>query len=112
MMNTDYLAKFETFLREDQVLTSEEDLNVYGYDGTAMLHQMPSCVVRRVTSISFRPSCESPPSRLRPTSKMVLIRLRCKLNLREAVVYGIVLCAMVCCPSKWFFSSTEFTCHG
>ena len=32
------------FLREDQLLTSPEDLSVYAFDGTAMLHQRPACV--------------------------------------------------------------------
>jgi glycolate oxidase len=32
-------------LREDQILTSDEDLSVYAFDGTAMLHQRPACVV-------------------------------------------------------------------
>ena len=31
-------------LREDQILTSPEDLSVYAFDGTAMLHQRPACV--------------------------------------------------------------------
>ena len=33
-----------SFLREDQLLTSSEDLSVYAFDGTAMLHQRPACV--------------------------------------------------------------------
>lgn len=33
-----------SFLREDQLLTSPEDLSVYAFDGTAMLHQRPACV--------------------------------------------------------------------
>ena len=31
-------------LREDQILNSPEDLSVYAFDGTAMLHQRPACV--------------------------------------------------------------------
>ena len=33
------------FLKEEQVLTRDEDLNVFAYDGTAMLHQRPAAVV-------------------------------------------------------------------
>ena len=31
-------------LRDDQILTLPEDLSVYAFDGTAMLHQRPACV--------------------------------------------------------------------
>ena len=44
-MDEQYLSEFRAFLNEDQVLTSPEDLNVYAFDGTAMLHEMPSCVI-------------------------------------------------------------------
>ena len=33
------------FLKEEQVLTRDEDLNLFAYDGTAMLHQRPAAVV-------------------------------------------------------------------
>ncbi|MFT5087813.1 MAG: glycolate oxidase [Candidatus Latescibacterota bacterium] len=44
-MNEDLLAKLAAFLAADQLLTSEEDLSVYAFDGTAMLHQRPGCIV-------------------------------------------------------------------
>lgn len=38
------LGDLSTFLRPDQLLTSAEDCSVYAFDGTALLHQRPSCV--------------------------------------------------------------------
>ena len=38
------ICELGDFLREDQVLTSPEDLSVYAFDGTAMLRQRPACV--------------------------------------------------------------------
>ena len=39
------IKELASFLREDQLLTSDEDLSVYAFDGTAMLHNRPACVV-------------------------------------------------------------------
>ena len=39
------ISDLGTFLREDQLLTSDEDCSVYAFDGTALLHQRPACVV-------------------------------------------------------------------
>lgn len=44
-MSAELAAQFRAFLRDDQVLTSPEDLTVYAYDGTAVLHQLPVAVV-------------------------------------------------------------------
>lgn len=44
-MNEKLLSELASFLEPDQLLTSEEDLNVYSFDGTAMLHQRPGCIV-------------------------------------------------------------------
>jgi len=44
-MNEDLLNKMAAFLAADQLLTAEEDLGVYAFDGTAMLHQRPGCIV-------------------------------------------------------------------
>ncbi len=44
-MSAELAAQFRAFLRDDQVLTSAEDLTVYAYDGTAVLHQLPVAVV-------------------------------------------------------------------
>ena len=38
------IADLGSFLREDQLLSSAEDLSVYAFDGTAMLHQRPAGV--------------------------------------------------------------------
>jgi glycolate oxidase len=38
------LKDLGAFLREDQLLTTAEDLSVYAFDATAMLHQRPACV--------------------------------------------------------------------
>ena len=38
------ISDLGTFLREDQLLTSDEDCSVYAFDGTALLHQRPACV--------------------------------------------------------------------
>ncbi len=43
-MNDDIVTKLRAFLAEDQVLTSDEELDVYAFDGTALLHQRPRCV--------------------------------------------------------------------
>jgi len=44
MMDAGQLEQLRGFLRPDQLLTSPEELSVYAYDGTAMLHQLPECV--------------------------------------------------------------------
>jgi len=45
-MDSSYLLRdLATFLREDQLLSSAEDVSVYAFDGTAMLHNRPACVV-------------------------------------------------------------------
>ena len=38
------IADLGSFLRQDQLLSSAEDLSVYAFDGTAMLHQRPAGV--------------------------------------------------------------------
>ena len=38
------ISDLGTFLRPDQLLTSDEDCSVYAFDGTALLHQRPACV--------------------------------------------------------------------
>lgn len=40
-----FLAELKSFLNADQILTDLEDLSVYAFDGTAVLHEMPACVV-------------------------------------------------------------------
>ena len=45
MDNLALIKDLASFLREDQLLTSDEDLSVYAFDGTAMLHNRPACVV-------------------------------------------------------------------
>jgi len=45
MMDAGHFEQLRGFLRPDQLLTSPEELSVYAYDGTAMLHQLPECVV-------------------------------------------------------------------
>lgn len=45
MDNSALIKELASFLREDQLLTSDEDLSVYAFDGTAMLHNRPACVV-------------------------------------------------------------------
>ncbi len=45
MDNSALIKELASFLREDQLLTSDEDLSVYAFDGTAMLHNRPTCVV-------------------------------------------------------------------
>ena len=49
-MDASYLAELATFLKDDQILTSQEDLTVYAFDGTALLHELPGCVVLPETS--------------------------------------------------------------
>ncbi len=44
-MDATQLEQLRGFLRPDQLLTSPEELSVYAFDGTAMLHQLPECVV-------------------------------------------------------------------
>ena len=39
------LSELSALLKDDQVLTSPEDLNVYAFDGTAILHELPACVI-------------------------------------------------------------------
>ncbi|MCY3668768.1 MAG: FAD-binding protein [Gemmatimonadetes bacterium] len=38
------ISDLGTFLRPDQLLTSDEDCSVYAFDGTALLYQRPACV--------------------------------------------------------------------
>ena len=45
MDNSALIKELASFLRGDQLLTSDEDLSVYAFDGTAMLHNRPACVV-------------------------------------------------------------------
>ncbi len=44
MENAALIGDLGTFLRPDQLLTSDEDCSVYAFDGTALLHQRPACV--------------------------------------------------------------------
>ncbi len=44
-MEPDYIKTLQTRLKPDQILTSKEDLSVYAFDGTAMLHELPACVI-------------------------------------------------------------------
>ena len=44
-MNGKMTDQLRAFLKDDQVLTADEDLDVHSFDGTAMLHQRPQCVV-------------------------------------------------------------------
>lgn len=44
-MNDAYLSELHSFLGEDQILTSPEDMTVYAFDGTAMLRALPACVI-------------------------------------------------------------------
>jgi len=44
-MEPTYLKNLKARLKPDQVLTSKEDLSVYAFDGTAMLYQLPACVI-------------------------------------------------------------------
>ncbi|NKB70729.1 MAG: FAD-binding protein [Candidatus Latescibacteria bacterium] len=44
-MDSTALEQFSAFLAPDQVLTEPEDLSVYAFDGTAILHQLPGCVL-------------------------------------------------------------------
>ena len=44
-MNDEIIDQLRAFLKGDQVLTADEDLDVYSFDGTAILHQRPQCVV-------------------------------------------------------------------
>ncbi len=39
------IARLRSLLRDEQVLTEPEDLTVYAFDGTALLNQLPACVV-------------------------------------------------------------------
>ncbi len=44
-MNEKLLSELAAFLAGEQLLTAAEDLNVYAFDGTAMLYQRPGCIV-------------------------------------------------------------------
>ena len=44
-MNDEIIDRLRAFLKDDQILTADEDLDVYSFDGTAMLRQRPQCVV-------------------------------------------------------------------
>ena len=44
-MNDEITDRLRAFLKDDQILTADEDLDVYSFDGTAMLRQRPQCVV-------------------------------------------------------------------
>ena len=44
-MNDEITDRLRAFLKDDQILTADEDLDVYSFDGTAMLRQIPQCVV-------------------------------------------------------------------
>ena len=44
-MNDEITDRLRASLKDDQVLTADEDLDVYSFDGTAMLRQRPQCVV-------------------------------------------------------------------
>ncbi len=44
-MNEQLITEFSQNLNADQILTEDEDLCVYGYDGTAMLRGKPYCVL-------------------------------------------------------------------
>ena len=43
-MNDEIIDGLRAFLRDEQILTADEDLDVYSFDGTAMLHQKPRCI--------------------------------------------------------------------
>lgn len=45
MPDLSFIYDLGTQLKPTQILTEPEDLNVYAYDGTATLHQMPACIV-------------------------------------------------------------------
>ena len=44
-MNPSVLQQLRSALKPDQVLTDAEDLSVYAFDATAVLHEMPACVI-------------------------------------------------------------------
>ena len=44
-MNDEITDRLRAFLKDNQILTADEDLDVYSFDGTAMLRQRPQCVV-------------------------------------------------------------------
>ena len=44
-MDASDFAELRSFLNEDQILTSPDDLAVYAFDGTALLNETPACVV-------------------------------------------------------------------
>ena len=44
-MNDEITDRLRAFLKDDQILTADEDLDVYSFDGTAMLRHRPQCVV-------------------------------------------------------------------
>lgn len=45
-----FIDDLKTNLKSEQILTQLEDLSVYSFDGTATLHQLPSCVVMAETT--------------------------------------------------------------
>ncbi len=45
MTTLPFLTELKSFLKPDQILTDAEDLSVYAFDATAVLHEMPACVV-------------------------------------------------------------------
>ncbi|MGA1196250.1 MAG: FAD-binding oxidoreductase [Candidatus Latescibacterota bacterium] len=45
MSDLSFIDDLKKHIQHEQILTLPEDLNVYAYDGTATLHQMPACVV-------------------------------------------------------------------
>ena len=50
------ISDLGTFLRPDQLLTSDEDCSVYAFDGTALLHQRPACVALPESREEMSPS--------------------------------------------------------
>ncbi|MBT6144968.1 MAG: glycolate oxidase subunit GlcD, partial [Gemmatimonadetes bacterium] len=42
---TEAVQQLRQALGTQRVSTAEEDLSVYAFDGTAVLHQLPACVV-------------------------------------------------------------------
>ncbi len=44
------IKELRDFLKPDQILTDPEDLSVYAFDATAVLHEMPGCVLMAETT--------------------------------------------------------------
>jgi glycolate oxidase len=44
-LNEKLITELSEILNSDQILTEEEDVRVYGYDGTAILNEKPACVI-------------------------------------------------------------------